>query len=460
LAGEAKELDANRRIYSIRELTRYVKMKLEADPLLQDVWVRGEISNFTRHSSGHMYFTLKDKDSRMKCVMFAGQASRMKFVPKDGTNVIARGNVAVYERDGQYQFYVMAMQPDGIGSLYLAYEQLKKKLEDEGLFSAARKRPIPAFPRAVGVITSPTGAAVRDIFITLGRRYPSIPVLLCPVSVQGSAAAPSIVNAIRTMNERREVDVLIVGRGGGSLEELWAFNEEPVVRAIAASSIPVISAVGHETDFTLSDFAADLRAATPTAAAELAVPSRLELKQNVMHLTQRLQASVLSQAERKRQRLVRLRRSPFLIDPKRQLMLQQTERLDRLQAALAFLTKSRLSVSTDRYARLDRRLSAAGPSEQAKQASRSLEMAKLKLLQAMNAQMKDARHAYALHLKRLDALSPLKVMQRGYSLVYDDKNQLVKTADQVRPGDIIKVKLADGVLDAQVRSMKGETSNG
>ncbi len=263
------------RIFSIKDINRYIRMKLESDQLLGDVWLRGEISNFTHHSSGHMYFTLKDKDSRLKCIMFASHNQKLPFIPKEGTKVLARGNISVFERDGNYQFYVTQMQPDGIGSLYLAYEQLKRKLEAEGLFEASRKKTIPRFPSVIGIITSPTGAAVRDIIITLQRRHPSVPVLLFPVLVQGAGSASAIVRAIEMMNQMAEVDVLIIGRGGGSLEELWAFNEEAVARSIAASKIPIISAVGHETDFTIADFVADLRAATPTAAAELAVPHML-----------------------------------------------------------------------------------------------------------------------------------------------------------------------------------------
>ena len=266
------------RVLSVKDLNRYIRMKMEGDSRLSDVWIRGEISNFTHHSSGHMYFTLKDEGSRIRAIMFATHNQRLPFIPKEGSRVIARGNVSVYERDGQYQFYAVQMQPDGIGSLYLAYEQLKSKLEEEGLFAAERKRPLPRYPKTIGVITSPTGAAVRDIMITIRRRYPQARAILYPVLVQGKGAAPSIVKAIRTMNDMAEADVLIVGRGGGSLEELWAFNEEIVARAIYQSDIPVISAVGHETDFTIADFVADLRAATPTAAAELAVPSSAELR--------------------------------------------------------------------------------------------------------------------------------------------------------------------------------------
>ncbi len=433
-------------------------MKMDGDAVLQSVWVRGEISNFTRHSSGHLYFTLKDKDSRIKCVMFAGQASRLPFAPKEGARVVANGSVSVYERDGQYQMYVNGMQPDGIGSLYLAFEQLKKKLEEEGLFSAARKKPIPTFPSAVGVITSPTGAAVRDIIITMQRRNPAVPILLYPVSVQGESAAPSIVKAIRAMNERREVDVLIVGRGGGSLEELWAFNEEAVARAIAASDIPIISAVGHETDTTIADFVADLRAATPTAAAEIAVPSRFELKDRIGHLRQRMTGAVRGAAQTRRDALLRLKRSPFLTNPKRQLMMQQTERLDRHTAALQFHAKSALRASSEAFARLDRRLSSASPREAARHAAKGLDVAKLKLLQRMHAIMKERGHAFDMHAKRLDALSPLKVMQRGYSLVYDEKRKLVKSIQEVQLGDTVRVRLADGELDCTVWSMKGEPS--
>jgi exodeoxyribonuclease VII large subunit len=449
-------LDANRKIFSIRDLTRYIKMKMDSDGVLQHVWVRGEISNFTRHSSGHLYFTLKDKDSRIKSVMFAGQASRLPFTPKDGTRVIANGSVSVYERDGQYQMYVNGMQPDGVGSLYLAFEQLKQKLDAEGLFAAQRKKTIPSFPTAVGVITSPTGAAVRDIIITLQRRNPAVPILLYPVSVQGTTAAPSIVRAIRAMNELREVDVLIVGRGGGSLEELWAFNEETVARAVAGSDIPVISAVGHETDTTIADFVADLRAPTPTAAAELAVPSRLELRQHIMHLRQRMSGAMQADVAAKREGLQRLRRSPFMTNPRRQLMMQQTERLDRYTSELMYRVKSSVRLAGDRLSRLDRRLASVSPREGIRDTAKRLDVAKLKLLQRMNTQMKDHKHTFAMHLKRLDALSPLKVMQRGYSLVYDEKKKLVKSVEEVQLGDIVRVRLTDGELDCQVWAMRGE----
>jgi exodeoxyribonuclease VII large subunit len=441
---------ADRRVLTVRELTRYIKMKLESDELLQGVWVQGEISNFTHHTSGHMYFTLKDKDARIKCVMFASYNQRLPFRPKEGMKVLACGNVSVYERDGQYQFYVVEMQPDGIGSLYLAFEELKRRLEREGLFDPARKRPIPKFPRAVGVITSPTGAAVRDIVTTLGRRMPSVPVVLDPVLVQGKHAAPSIVRAIERMNELGEVDVLIVGRGGGSLEELWAFNEEIVARSIRASRIPVISAVGHETDFTIADFAADLRAATPTAAAELAVPHHLEVRRALHQYELRLRNGLANQAARKRERLQRLMRSPFFMYP-RQHLLQPAERLDRLRDRLRHAAQARLNLERERLMYAERRLAAVSPQEQARLARERLGGLGRRLEQAARNAVKDSRRRFLAATRHLDALSPLKTMQRGYGLVYDEAEaRLVKSVRDVQPGDLVKVRLADGRLDCHV----------
>lgn len=442
------------KVLSVKDLTRYIKMKLEGDSVLQDVWVRGEISNFTHHSSGHMYFTLKDADSRIKCIMFASNNQRLGFIPRDGSKVIARGNISVFERDGQYQMYVTHMQQDGIGNLYIAFEKLKQKLGEEGLFSSQRKRAIPKFPQAVGIITSPTGAAVRDIITTIQRRYPSVPVLLYPVLVQGAQAAPSIVRAIEAMNRHGEADVLIVGRGGGSLEELWAFNEEIVARAISASAIPIISAVGHETDFTIADFVADLRAATPTAAAELAVPHQLELKQHVAHLSQRLVKGLSAQLTVKREQLNRLRRSPTLTQPHRQLQ-EPAQRLDRLREQLVFRLRDRLSSSRQSAMRLERKLSSHNPQQQLEMAKKRSEIARRMLLQSMQAISKESRHRYSAQLRHLDALSPLKVMQRGYSLVYDEKQkQLIKSINQVQPGDMIRVRLTDGKLDCHVWGME------
>ncbi|MFD1955850.1 exodeoxyribonuclease VII large subunit [Paenibacillus thailandensis] len=448
------------RIYSIKEINRYIRMKLESDLLLGDVWLRGEISNYTHHSSGHMYFTLKDKDSRLKCIMFASHNQKLPFIPREGSKVMARGNISVYERDGNYQFYVTAMQPDGIGSLYLAFEQLKGKLEAEGLFAAQRKRPIPKFPKAVGVITSPTGAAVRDIIITLQRRHPAVPIYVYPVLVQGTQAAGSIAKAIETMNRFGEVDVLIVGRGGGSLEELWAFNEEKVARSIAASSIPIISAVGHETDFTIADFVADLRAATPTAAAELAVPHVVELQQQLAHLRSRLLHAVQLQTQSGKERLAAVRRSPYFVHP-RKYLLEQAQRHDRLRERLGELIRRQAERGGERLTRLHAQLAAHHPGEQAAYAAMRLRGASRRLEQSMQSIVKQNRLQLAGTIKQLDALSPLKIMSRGYSLVYDEKeDRLIKTIGDVQPGDMVKVKLSDGELDCHVWSMRGAGDDG
>lgn len=444
-----------RTILSIKELNRFIKMRLESSDLLQDVWLRGEISNFTRHSSGHMYFTLKDADSRIKSIMFASHNQKLAFLPREGSRVLARGSVSVYERDGQYQFYVREMQPDGIGALYLAYEQLKTKLEAEGLFSPERKRSIPKFPKAVGVITSPTGAAVRDIIITLQRRFPTVPVLLYPVLVQGTQAAPSIVRAIEAMNALAEVDVLIVGRGGGSLEELWAFNEEIVARSISRSRIPVISAVGHETDFTIADFVADLRAATPTAAAELAVPHQLELKRQLADYSQRLHQALHGGIQRRRDALNRLRRSPYMVSPQRQLLLPAAQRLDRMTAELAMQMRQRLARAAESYMRLEGRMQARSPHAAVQAARQRTGAASRSLRLAMSRMTADRRQEWLARLRQLDALSPLKVMQRGYSLVYDEnERKVVNSINQVQIGDLIKVRLSDGKLNCHIWSME------
>jgi exodeoxyribonuclease VII large subunit len=445
---------AERQVYSIKELNRYIRMKLDSDTLLSDVWIRGEISNFTHHGSGHMYFTLKDESSRIKAIMFSSHNQRLPFVPKEGARVIARGNVTVYERDGQYQFYATHMQPDGIGSLYLAYEQLKSKLELEGLFAPERKRPLPRYPRCIGVITSPTGAAVRDIMITLQRRYPQVPIVLYPVLVQGKGAAPSIVKAIRDLNAMGEADVLIVGRGGGSLEELWAFNEEAVARAIGASEIPVISAVGHETDFTIADFVADLRAATPTAAAELAVPNAAELAAQLQLSERRLRQGLLRRSQHGRERLTSLQRSLALAGPRRQL-LQHTQRLDMLKHRLNVAAGARLSRARERQAVLHQILQRFTPREGAILARRRSDSLRRELLAAMQVRLQEKRSRFVAEMRHLDALSPLKVMSRGYSLVYDEGEQhLIKSLNEVQIGDLVVVKLNDGQLDCQVWGMK------
>lgn len=401
------------KVYSIKELTRTIKALIERESTLQDIWVRAEISNFTHHSRGHMYFTLKDESSRIRAVMFSGHNQFLKFKPREGQKVLARGDVNVYERDGQYQFYVKEMQPDGIGALYQAYEQLKEKLAAKGWFDPDRKKQLPKYPQTIGVITSPTGAAIRDIITTIKRRYPIVKINIFPVIVQGEQAAPSIVRAIN-MAQEHELDLLIVGRGGGSIEELWAFNEESVASAIVHSRIPVISAVGHETDFTIADFVADLRAATPTAAAEQAVPVLAELQDRVQQRKAKLGQVLLQLLRQKRRELSHLQESYAFRYPK-QLLAQKEQELDQ--------QLQRLQKNMQRY----------------------LEQQKKQLY---------------FQTAQLDALSPLKIMSKGYSLVYNqNRTELYRSVTQIEPGQTVQVIMKDGELDCHVWGIKEGNMN-
>ncbi|MFD2672773.1 exodeoxyribonuclease VII large subunit [Marinicrinis sediminis] len=448
-------------VLSVRELTRTIKQRLETDPAFSDIWVQGEISNFIHHRSGHMYFTLKDKDSRIKSVMFASHNRTLPFLLKEGAKVLARGSVSVYERDGQYQLYVTQMQPDGIGSLFLAFEQLKEKLKQEGLFDPNVKKPIPSYPRAIGLVTSPTGAAVRDMMITLERRFPSIPVLLYPAHVQGVKAAPSIVRGIQIMNELDEVDVLIVGRGGGSLEELWAFNEEQVARAIFQSRIPVISAVGHETDTTIADYVADLRAATPTAAAELAVPDQRELKQRLKQLQERLGQSLTVKSADSRKRLERLQASPYLTHPKRYLLQEPSQYVDRLKEQLTYALDKAAAAKRQKLQQFAHQLNALHPRQRLQGLRKDTTLLRQQLTQSLQMVMKDKHHQLRSEMRQLDALSPLKIMQRGYSLVYDETGtQVRKSAAELKQGEQLRVRMQDGQVHCEVLSVEGEGNNG
>ncbi|MBL0388130.1 exodeoxyribonuclease VII large subunit [Tumebacillus sp. ITR2] len=452
-------LNNQREIPTVTMLTMKIKNMFENNPSLQDCWVRGEISNFTHHSKGHMYFTLKDPNSRIKAIMFAGNNRYLKFIPKEGMKVIVHGYVSVFERDGAYQLYVDDMQPEGLGSLFLALQQLKEKLQREGLFDAVHKKPLPSFPRVVGVITSPTGAAVRDIITTISRRFPVADVLLHPVIVQGPGAPSSVAEAIRAMNELGEVDVLIVGRGGGSLEELWAFNEEIVVRAIHASTIPVISAVGHETDTTLADFVADVRAATPTAAAELAVPHIVELRRRIDTLQMGLQKHLLDRVKDGRKRLERVESSTVFTRPTHQLnqwrqVIDNQE--DRLQLALTRLANQQ----NRRLSQLEARLVQVSPVERAKRMEQQLMYAVERLTRATGQVVQRDENRFERMLDKLDAYSPLNVMRRGYSLAYTSgKKRLIRSVRDVNPSDQVLVRVKDGWLDCQVWGLEEENTD-
>ncbi len=380
-------------------------MIIDNDELLVSVCVRGEISNFTNHyKTGHFYMTLKDEASLIKAVMFRGNASKLKFLPENGMKVIVTGRVSAYIRDGQYQIYIDSMEPDGIGALYIAYEQLKKKLAAEGLFDREKKKPLPKIPTRIGIITSPTGAAIRDIINILGRRFPLCRPILYPSLVQGDGASAQIIAGIDYFNEKKNVDVLIVGRGGGSLEDLWAFNDEALCRRVAASNIPIISAVGHETDFTLCDFAASVRAPTPSAAAELAVPESSELKRKINNVNARME-----------------------------LLCEQ--RIKILKEKLTALSNSRVLTNPMNF--IDDRKMALGMTED-------------KLITRMNTLLERKKSSLVSHAAKLDALNPLSVVARGYSAVFDDEGKLIKSVSQTKKGDMVSFMVTDGKISAEV----------
>ncbi len=392
-------------VITVSALNRYVKTLLEQDEHLSPVMISGEISNFVNHyKSGHLYFSLKDENALVKSVMFRTYASRLKFVPESGMKVIVRARVSLYEKDGSFQLYVEDMQPDGVGALQMAYEQLKKKLEAEGLFDAANKQPLPHYPMRVGVITSPTGAAVRDILNVLGRRFPMARVMFIPVLVQGDGAPPQLVAALQKMNDQQAADVIIIGRGGGSLEELWAFNTEPVCRAVAASRIPVISAVGHETDFTLCDFAADMRAPTPSAAAELAVPDCEDLMREIKQKSARLQVAIKGGMLTRKAAFEQMRSKRALSSPLFYIE-QAAMRLDLVTRA--FTAKAETALAT-----------------------------------AKNRLMKSAA--------ALDAMSPLKVLSRGYVITQNAEGGVVTQAASLRNGDALSLSMQDGTVRCTV----------
>lgn len=393
-----------RQVFTVTALNEYIKMKLETDEALMRVFIRGEISNFTNHKSGHFYFTVKDETSRIAAVMFRSSASKLAFIPENGMKVIVGGRVSAYVRDGQYQIYVDTLEPDGVGALYIAYEQLKAKLGAEGLFDEAKKKPLPRYPMRIGVITSPTGAAIRDIINILGRRFPIAEVVLYPSLVQGESAAPQLIEGLRYFNEKKNVNVIIIGRGGGSLEDLWAFNSEALVREVAASELPVISAVGHEIDFTLCDFAADRRAPTPSAAAELAVPERYELKRKLGNVTARLELLEGKKLELLRSTLERMKKSRALTDPRN------------------FIDDKRMALG----------------------------IAEDKLYNRITFLLERKKSALAGKTAKLDAMNPLSVLSRGYGATFASDGTVIRSAAQVEKGSDISLMLSDGTVRATV----------
>ncbi|MFJ8264834.1 exodeoxyribonuclease VII large subunit [Peribacillus asahii] len=443
---------------SVSALTKYIKRKFDVDPHLQHVYIRGEISNFKQHTSGHMYFTLKDEKSRLLAVMFSAHTRGMKFVPENGMKVLVRGDVTVYEASGQYQVYVKHMAPDGIGDLYLAYEQLKKKLEEKGMFSEQHKKVIPPYPHTVGVITSPTGAALRDILTTIKRRYPIAKVIIYPALVQGVNAAKSIALAISKANERREADVLIVGRGGGSIEELWAFNEEIVAESIYDSDLPIISAVGHETDFTIADFVADLRAPTPTGAAEMAVPHMNEVLERLMNRKNRLTRSIQERIHFESNRLARLEKSYAFRYPQK-MYEQKLEQLDRATERLQKISERYFMNKREALEQIDAILRRQHPAEALQRSKQSLEQRHKTLNRAMMAILKQKTQSFVHITSTLSAVNPLQIMERGYGLIFGEDEQLIKSTKQVSKGDKISVSIKDGTLTCRIEEIQEEVES-
>lgn len=400
-------------ILSVSQLNFYIKSIIDADRKLFDLYVSGEISNFTRHfKTGHLYFTLKDESSSLKAVMFSRAAERLRFMPENGMKVTVRGRVSVFERDGTYQLYAETIEAHSEGELAASLEKLKQKLQKEGLFDESRKRPIPRFPKKVGVITSASSAAIHDILTVLARRWPLSEVVFCPASVEGIKAVDEITAAIKEFNSKKAADVLIVGRGGGSVEELWTFNDERIARAVAASEIPIISAVGHESDYTLIDFAADLRAPTPSAAAELAVPERAELLHRIRLLEQRLSASA------------------------DELINSKTYNLTLLYNRL---------LSKEPTAMIESRL-------------QTIDSLRQRLNKAGDSLISEKQHLLSRNISMLDALSPLKILGRGYAIAVsaeeETKGRIIKTVTAVKIGDKIDVNLTDGVLKCNILETK------
>lgn len=404
--GFLRNASSNNAIWTVGELNAYIKDLFEIDYRLQDVEVSGEISNFSQARSGHLYFTLKDEKAQLRCVMWRTAAEQLRFTPGDGDAVVASGRVSVYEASGVYQLYAERLEPAGRGSLALAFERLKEQLADEGLFDPAHKKPIPAFPNKIGIVTSADAAALRDILNVLRRRYPLVQVLIAPTLVQGEQAPAQIVRALQWLDGRSDLDTILIARGGGSIEDLWAFNDERVVRAVFAAQHPIISGVGHETDFTITDFVADLRAPTPSAAAELAVPDREELYPLVLGL----------------------------------------------QNALAADIKSRIQEARWEVQSLGQQLALHNPQRGLDSSSQRVDMLANRLDQSMERRLTTARNRLALLEARLTAVNPQAILARGYAIVRDPNGRLLRTVQNAAVGDHLHVQLSDGIIEVEITS--------
>ena len=434
---------------TVSALTKYIKYKFDKDPHLGRVYLTGEISNF-RLRPTHQYFSLKDEQAIISATMFQSAFKKIQFRPEEGMKVLVIGKVSVFEKTGQYQINIEHMEPDGVGALFLAYEQLKKKLEAEGLFSLPKK-PIPQFPKKIAILTSESGAVIQDIQTTVARRFPIVQLVLYPTVVQGVHAVNSILKNLDLV-EQEDYDVVIIGRGGGSIEDLWAFNEEPVVRRVAQLSIPVISSVGHETDTTLIDFVSDMRAATPTAAAEIATPVLMEIHQQLRNLQTRLEQALTRQLQIKRERMQALANASIFQNPERIYQVYQ-QRVDQLEMRLTQMMQQNVQQKRQQLVKSQHRLELGSPSRRVQTEKQALQYLAKRLEQAQVQLMKDKKQQFQRAIQQLDLLSPLKIMNRGYGILQQEET-IIKSVDQLEVEQELTIQLVDGTVRSKVTSVE------
>ena len=434
---------------TVSALTKYIKYKFDKDPHLGRVYLTGEISNF-RLRPTHQYFSLKDENAIISATMFQSAFKKIQFRPEEGMKVLVIGKVSVFEKSGQYQINIEHMEPDGVGALYLAYEQLKKKLEAEGLFSLPKK-PIPQFPKKIAILTSESGAVIQDIQTTVARRFPIVQLVLYPTVVQGVHAVNSILKNLDLV-EQEDYDVVIIGRGGGSIEDLWAFNEEPVVRRVAELSIPVISSVGHETDTTLIDFVSDMRAATPTAAAEIATPVLMEIHQQLRNLQTRLEQALSRQLQIKRERMQALANASIFQNPERIYQVYQ-QRVDQLEMRLQQMMQQSVQHKRQQLLKNQHRLELGSPNRRVQTEKQALQYLAKRLEQAQGQLMKDKKQQFQRAIQQLDLLSPLKIMNRGYGILQQEET-IIKSVDQLEVNQELTIQLVDGTVRSKVTSVE------
>ena len=439
----------NEEYVTVSALTKYIKYKFDKDPHLGRVYLTGEISNF-RLRPTHQYFSLKDENAIISATMFQSAFKKIQFRPEEGMKVLVIGKVSVFEKSGQYQINIEHMEPDGVGALYLAYEQLKKKLEAEGLFSLPKK-PIPQFPKKIAILTSESGAVIQDIQTTVARRFPIVQLVLYPTVVQGVHAVNSILKNLDLV-EQEDYDVVIIGRGGGSIEDLWAFNEEPVVRRVSELSIPVISSVGHETDTTLIDFVSDMRAATPTAAAEIATPVLMEIHQQLRNLQTRLEQALSRQLQIKRERMQALAKASIFQNPERIYQVYQ-QRVDQLEMRLQQMMQQSVQHKRQQLVKNQHRLELGSPSRRVQTEKQALQYIAKRLEQAQGQLMKDKKQQFQRVIQQLDLLSPLKIMNRGYGILQQEET-IIKSVDQLEVNQELTIQLVDGTVRSKVTSVE------